>query len=327
MCLTVLRRGAAALALNVAVATAAIALDQNLPAYRPVATLTGHLKSVGSDTLGHEFALWANAFEKFYPDVKIDIEAAGSATAPSALLEGTSQFGPMSRPMTAAETAAFEGKYGYKVSSFRVAVDALAIYVNKDNPIPCLTLPQLSGIFSLNRKAPGSADVKTWGDLGLTGEWAARPISLYSRNTLSGTYEYFRETALYGGDYKPGIKQQVGSEAVVKGVAGDKFAIGYSGIGYKTDEVRAVPLASYYGATCYDASAEATLSGKYPIARYLYVYVNKKPGQPLDTLRAEFIKYILSKDGQEQTEKGGFFPITNEIRENELTKLAISTAP
>ncbi len=327
MCLTVLRRGAAALALNVAVATAAIALDQNLPAYRPVATLTGHLKSVGSDTLGHESALWANAFEKFYPDVKIDIEAAGSATAPSALLEGTSQFGPMSRPMTAAETAAFEGKYGYKVSSFRVAVDALAIYVNKDNPIPCLTLPQLSGIFSLNRKAPGSADVKTWGDLGLTGEWAARPISLYSRNTLSGTYEYFRETALYGGDYKPGIKQQVGSEAVVKGVAGDKFAIGYSGIGYKTDEVRAVPLASHYGATCYDASAEATLSGKYPIARYLYVYVNKKPGQPLDTLRAEFIKYILSKDGQEQTEKGGFFPITNEIRENELTKLAISTAP
>ena len=205
--------------------------------------------------------------------------------------------------MTAEETAAFEEKYGYKVSRFRVAVDALAVYVNKDNPIPCLTLPQLSGMFSLNRKAPGSANIRTWGDLGLTGEWAARPIALYSRNSISGTYEYFRETALYGGDYKPDIKQLPGSEAVVQSVAGDKFAVGYSGIGYKTDGVRAVPLASYYGGTCYDASTEATLSGKYPIARYLYVYVNKKPDQPLDPLRAEFIKYILSKDGQSKPKK------------------------
>lgn len=327
MRLTVRRPGAVALAVSVGVATAAIALDQNLAAYHPVATLSGHIKSVGSDTLGREMASWAKAFENLYRDVRIEIEAKGSATAPQALLDGMAQFGPMSRPMTAEETAAFEGKYGYKVSSFRVAVDALAVYVNKDNPIPCLTLPQISGIFSSNRKAPGSANVKAWGDLGLTGDWAARPIALYSRNTLSGTYEYFRETALYGGDYKPDVKLLPGSEAVVESVAGDKFAIGYSGIGYKTEGVRTVPLASYYGRTCYDASAEATLSGKYPIARYLYVYINKKPNEPLDALRAEFIKYILSKDGQTQTEKGGFYPITNEIREAELKKLGISTAP
>ena len=203
-------------------------------------------------------------FEKLYPDVKVEIEATGSATAPLALLEGRSQFGPMSRPMTAEETAAFQDKYGYKISSFRVAVDALAVYVNKANPVACLTLPQLSGIFSSNRKTPGTSDVRTWGDLGLTGEWARQPITLYSRNTLSGTYEYFRETALYGGDYKPEIKQQSGSEAVVQAVAADKFGIGYSGIGYKTEGVRAVPLASFYGGTCYEASAEATLSGKVP---------------------------------------------------------------
>jgi len=200
-------------------------------------------------------------------------------------------------------------------------------YVNKDNPIACLTLPQLSGIFSSERMAPDSANIKTWGDLGLTGDWAARPITMYSRNTLSGTYEYFRTAALYGGDYKPNVKLEPGSEAVVQNVAGDKFAIGYSGIGYKTDSVRAVPLASYYGGTCYDASAGPTLAGKYPIARYLYIYVNKKPNQALDPLRAEFVKYILSKDGQEQTEKGGFYPITNEIREAELTKLDIATTP
>ncbi len=316
----------ASAALFVALMTghSAYSLDASLPAYRAVEALSGHLKSVGSDTLGHETEAWAKAFEKLYPDVKVDIEATGSATAPTALIGGKAQFGPMSRPMTASETAAFEAKYGYKVSSFRVAVDALAVYVNKDNPISCLTLPQLSGIYSSNRKVPGSADLRTWGDLGLTGEWARQPITLYSRNTLSGTYEYFREAALYGGDYKPEIKQQVGSEAVVQAVAADKFAIGYSGIGYKAEGVRAVPLANHYGATCYEPSAQATLSSKYPIARYLYIYLNRKPNQTLDPLRAEFAKYILSKDGQQQTERGGFFPITNEIRETDLAKLGIA---
>jgi phosphate transport system substrate-binding protein len=312
-----------ATALAVAMAWSAQALDPSLPAYRPVETLAGHLKSVGSDTLGHEMDTWAKGFEKLYPDVKVEVEAAGSATAPLALLEGRSQFGPMSRPMTAEETAAFESKYGYKVSNFRVAVDALAVYVNKANPVACLTLPQLSGIFSVNRKTVGAGDFKTWGDLGLTDEWARQPITLYSRNTLSGTYEYFRETALYGGDYKPGIKQQSGSEAVVQAVAADKFGIGYSGIGFRTEGVRAVPLASYYGGTCYEPSVEATLLGKYPIARYLYVYLNRKPGQPLDALRAEFVKFVVSKDGQEQTERSGFYPITNEIRESDLSKLGI----
>jgi phosphate transport system substrate-binding protein len=302
----------------------AYALDASLPPYRPVPALSGHLKSVGSDTLGHETEAWARAFEKLYPDVKVAIEAKGSATAPAALIDGQAQFGPMSRPMTADETAAFEAKYGYKVSSFRVAVDALAVHVNKDNPIPCLTLPQLSGIFSSNRKAPGSADIRTWSDLGLTGDWTRQPITLYTRNTLSGTYEYFREAALYGGDYKPGIKEQAGSEAVVQAVAADKFGIGYSGIGYKTEGVRAVPLAAYYGGTCYEPSVATTLSAKYPIARYLYIYINKKPNQPLDPLRTEFIKYILSKDGQDQTERGGFFPITNEIRASDLNKLGIA---
>jgi phosphate transport system substrate-binding protein len=300
------------------------ALDASLPSYRPVPALSGHLKSVGSDTLGHETEAWARAFEKLYPDVKVAIEAKGSATAPAALIDGQAQLGPMSRPMTVDETAAFEAKYGYKVSSFRVAVDALAVYVNKDNPIPCLTLPQLSGIFSFNRKAPGSADIRTWSDLGLTGDWSRQPITLYTRNTLSGTYEYFREAALYGGDYKSGIKEQVGSEAVVQAVAADKFGIGYSGIGYKTEAVRAVPLAAFYGGTCYEPSAAATLSAKYPIARYLNIYINKKPNQPIDQLRAEFIKYTLSKDGQEQIERGGFFPITNEIRETDLSKLGIA---
>jgi phosphate transport system substrate-binding protein len=323
-----LNSDARAVAIAAAIVTTMIspnaqALDASLPAYSPVETLSGHLKSVGSDTLSQETEAWAKGFEKLYPYVKIEIEAAGSATAPSALLDGRAEFGPMSRPMTGEEIATFESKYGYRVSRFRVAVDALAVYVNKDNPIPCLTMPQLSGIFSSNIRTHGGGNITTWSQLGLTGEWARQPITLYSRNTLSGTYEYFRETALYGGDYKSTIKQEPGSEAVVEAVAADKFGIGYSGIGYKNEGVRAVPLASYYGGTCYEASAETAMSGKYPIARYLYLYLNKKPSQPLDPLRAEFVKYILSKDGQELTERGGFFPITNEIRDADLKRLGI----
>jgi phosphate transport system substrate-binding protein len=300
---------------------AATALDQSLPPYKTVTGIAGQIKSVGSDTLNNAMELWAKGFGERYPDAKIIIEGKGSATAPPALLDGTSQFGPMSRSMTIAETDAFEKKYGYKVSNLAVAVDALAVYVNKDNPIRCLTVEQVDRIFSSTRKGSGGKSIDTWGDAGLTGEWATKPISLYGRNDLSGTHEFFREIALFSGDYKQEVKPQPGSEAVVRNVADNKFAIGYSGIGYKTDGVRAVPLAITFGRECYDTSAEATYSGNYPIARYLYIYFNKKPNEQIDSLRGEFIKYILSRDGQTQTEKSGFYPITNEVREKELMRL------
>ena len=322
-----LRILAVALAANLAAVSATLALDAKLPAYQTASGISGHIKSVGSDTLNNEVTLWAKGFMERYPDVKIDIEGKGSLTGPPALLEGISQFAPMSRSMTAEEADAFEKKYGYRPVGFRVAVDALAIYVNKENPISCLTLPQLNQIFSSTRKGTGGSNIQTWGDLGMTGEWAAKPIALFGRNTISGTYDFFRNAVLYGGidgAFKQEVKQQPGSEAVVQAVAGDKYAIGYSGIGYKTDGVRAVPLAAASGAQCYDTSAESTLSGKYPIARYLYIYVNKKPDQPLDALRGEFIKYILSKDGQTQTELGGYYPITNDARERDLKKLGLA---
>jgi phosphate transport system substrate-binding protein len=267
---------------------------------------------------------WGKGFMALYPDVKIEVDAKGSATAPPALIEGVSQLGPMSRFMTNDESAAFEKKYGYKATGIRVAVDALAIYVNKDNPIRCLTLQQVDQIFSSTRKGSGGQPIKTWGDAGLTGEWANKPIALFGRNTISGTYEYFRESVLYGGDYKDEVKLEPSSEAVVTDVARDKFGIGYSGIGFKTDGVRTVPLATYDGRPCYEASAEATFGGQYPIARYLYIYMNKNPKQPLDALRSEFIRYILSKEGQERTERGGFYSIMNDIRDAELKKLAIA---
>jgi phosphate transport system substrate-binding protein len=301
----------------------ALAVDPSLPPYQKVDGISGQIKSVGSDTLVDEMTRWSKGFMALYPDAKIAVEGQGSATAAPALVAGTAQFGPMSRPMTTEESSAFETKYGSKVTQFRVAVDALAVYVNKDNPVGCLTLQQLNRIFSSTRRVAFGGNIGTWGGVGLTGDWANKPIALYGRNDISGTYAFFREMALYDGDYKPEMKKQPSSEAVVQMVANDRYAIGYSGIGYKTAGVRTVPLAIAEGSACSDTSAEAAYSRKYPLARYLYIYANKKPDAPLDPLRREFIKYILSKDGQMETEAGGFYSITNADRESDLKRLAI----
>jgi phosphate transport system substrate-binding protein len=318
---------AGALAAMLLSGQAALALDNNLPPYQPTSGLAGQIKSVGSDTLGNEMMRWGKGFMALYPDVRVEVEAKGSATAPPALLAGVSQFAPMSRTISNDESTAFVEKYSYKASHFRVAVDALAVYVNKDNPIACLSVQQVNRIFSVNRRVGFGGNISRWGQLGLTGDWANRPISLYGRNSLSGTYAFFKEMALFDGDYKEEVQQQPGSETVVQHVAEDKFAMGYSGIGYKSAAVRAVPLSLSEGRTCYDTSAETVYSGDYPFARYLYVYLNKKPGQALDPLRAEFIKYVVSKDGQTQTELGGFYSITADDRQDDLQRLGLTTGP
>ena len=309
--------------LSLATAAAAVELDPKLEDYRPVSGVSGNMKSIGSDTLNNLMTLWAEGFKAQYPNVKIEIEGKGSSTAPPALIAGTAQFGPMSRPMKPSEADEFEKKFGYKPTPVSVAVDALAIFVHKDNPIQCLTLQQVDAVFSKTRKGGLDKDIASWGDLGLTGEWAAKPISLYGRNSASGTYGYFKDEALFKGDYKDGVKEQPGSSAVVQGVATDKFAIGYSGIGYKTADVRAVPLAKRAG-QCVEATPEQAYAGKYPLARLLYVYTNKDPNQPLDPLRAEFVKYVLSMQGQQAVIKDGYFPITAKIAEKDAKALGLA---
>lgn len=296
-------------------------LDPALQPYKTISGVSGSLRSVGSDTLNNLEALWSEGFKAKYPGVKISIEGKGSSTAPPALIEGTAQFGPMSREMKSKEIDDFEKKFGYKPSRVRVAVDSLAVFVNKDNPIKCLTLKQLDGIFSKTGKG-GGKEIKTWGDLGLTGQWAGKPISIYGRNSASGTYAYFKEIALFHGDYKDSVKEQPGSSAVVQGIASDKYAIGYSGVGYKTADVKTVPLAVKEG-KCYDATAENAYSGDYPLARFLYIYFNKNPKEPLDPLRAEFIKYVYSKEGQQVVIKDGFYPVSKALADEDLEALGI----
>ena len=306
------------------IAWAQVALDPALKDYKSTSGVSGSLKSIGSDTLNNLMTLWAEGFRTVYPNVKIEIEGKGSSTAPPALIAGTAHFGPMSRPMKSAEIDQFEKKFGYKPAAIRGAVDALAVFVHKDNPIKCMTMQQVDAVFSKTRKGGLDKDITTWGQLGVTGEWANRPIALYGRNSASGTYGYYKEDALFNGDFKDAVREQPGSSAVVQGVASDKFAMGYSGVGYKTADVRTVPLASKAGATCYDATSDNAYSGDYPLSRFLYVYVNVNPNQPLDPLRAEFVKFIYSKDGQTAVVKDGYFPVTSNIAQSDLKSMKLA---
>jgi len=299
----------------------ALQVDPALPAYSAVSGVSGSVSSVGSDTLNNVMSLWAETFNKLYPNVKIQIEGKGSGTAPPALIGGTAQLGPMSREMKSSEVDSFEKKYGYKPTQIRVAVDALAVFVNKDNPLKCLSFEQTDGVFSKSRRGGAKEDVKTWGQLGLTGDWAARPISLFGRNSASGTYGFFKEHVMKNGDYKDEVKEQPGSAAVVQGVTVDRYAMGYSGIGYTTAGIRAIPLSEKTGGACVEATAANAYAGKYPLARFLYVYINRAPGKPLDPLTREFMKFVVVKPGQEVVIKDGFFPILDSIAKEELRKI------
>jgi phosphate transport system substrate-binding protein len=267
--------------------------------------------------------LWSEGFRKFYPNVRVEIEGKGSSTAPPALIEGTATFGPMSRAMKSTEMDEFEGKFGYKPTQLATSIDMLAVYVNKDNPLQGLTLPQVDAIFSKTRKRGYASDIRTWGELGLSGEWTAAPVSLYGRNAASGTYGYFKEHALSNGDYKDSVKEQPGSSSVVQGVARDKYGIGYSGIGYITADVRAVPLAEDADGPMVPAEAKHAYTGEYPLARFLWLCVNYKPGSQLDPLRREFIKYVFSKQGQEVVVKDGYFPVSASMAKKALKEVGI----
>ncbi len=298
----------------------AIQVDPSIPSYKAVSGISGNLNSIGSDTLNNVMTLWAEGFKKFYPNVNIQIEGKGSSTAPPALIEGTAQLGPMSRPMKGTEIDGFEAKYGYKPTALRTSLDSLAVFVHKDNPIKGLTMAQVDSIFSKTQRCKGK-DAKTWGDVGMDGAWGGAPLSLYGRNSASGTYGFFKEHALCNGDYKDTVKEQPGSASVVQGVGEDRNGAGYSGIGYTTSGVRAVPLAAKDGEPFHEANYQNVINGSYPMSRFLFVYINRAPGKPLDPLVKEFAKFVFSKEGQEVVIKDGFFPLPAAVAKEELAKL------
>ncbi|MEX0332111.1 MAG: PstS family phosphate ABC transporter substrate-binding protein [Puniceicoccaceae bacterium] len=303
-------------ALNV---TNAGTVDSDLPVYEPVSGVSGNLDSIGSDTLNNLMTLWAEAFSAIYPNVHIQIEGKGSSTAPPALIEGTAQLGPMSRAMKSSEIDKFEAEFGYKPFQIGVSLDALAVFVHKDNPIDGLDLKQVDAMFSSTLKR-GADPIENWGQAGLDGEWASRSISAYGRNSASGTYGFFKSVALLKGDFKSTVKEQPGSSAVVQGIGSDLYGIGYSGIGYKTSGVKVLAL-SVDGGEMYEATLENCISGDYPLARLLYIYINRNPVEKLDTLTREFLKFVLSKQGQEIVVKDGYYPLPAAIAAQYVAEL------
>lgn len=298
-------------------------VDADLPDYERVAGVSGNLSSIGSDTLNNLMALWAEEFNKFYPSVNVQIQGAGSSTAPPALTEGTAMLAPMSRDMRQSEIQAFEARHGYSPTALPVAVDMLAVYVNRDNPIESLSVPQIDAIFSATRRCGYHENVTRWGQLGLTGSWANRDFALYSRNAVSGTYGFFKDNALCGGDFESSINEQPGSSSVVQGVSESINGIGYSGIGYRTSGVRVLPIVVNEGGVAYHPTAENAATGDYPLARYLYIYINKHPNRELDPLTREFVKMLYSKQGQEVVHRDGFVTLPALIAERILKQLSL----
>ena len=307
----------------------AVTIDPAIAPYSKVSGVSGTLNSIGSDTLNNLMTLWAEGFQKLYPSIKIQIEGKGSATAPPALIAGTAQLGPMSRAMKQSEIDEFEKKYHYQPTVFRVAVDALAVYVHKDNPLQKLTLPEVDAIFSKGRTGGFAKDLSSWGLLGLEGDFADKSIRIYGRNSASGTYGYFKEHALFKGDFKDSVKEQPGSAAVVQAVTEDPYGIGYSGIGYRTSGVRPLLIAEKAGAPYVGVDEESVYSNKYKLARFLFVYINKAPDRPLDPLVGEFLRFVVSAAGQQIVVKDGYLPLKAKMVEKELEKLgtAAGTAP
>jgi phosphate transport system substrate-binding protein len=316
-----IRRCAIAAALFVPFGVAGQGVDSALPDYTKASGVSGNFSSVGSDTLNNLMTLWAEEFKKFYPNVNIQIQGAGSSTAPPALTEGTANFGPMSRQMKSEEIAAFEGKYGYKPTEIAVAIDALAVYAHKDNPVQCMSIPQVDAVFSATRKCGYKEDIVKWSQVGVTGALAEQPMQIYGRNSVSGTYGFFKENALCKGDFKDTVNEQPGSASVVQGVTKSLNGIGYSGIGYKTSGVKAIPLSAKEGGECVEATPDNAISGKFPLARFLFVYLNKHPNKPLPPLEAEFVKMVMSKSGQEVVVKDGYIPLPAKVAAEQLAKI------
>ncbi len=306
----------------VAAVAAPPAVDAAIAPYQAQSGVSGNLDSIGSDTLNNLMTLWAESFRKLYPSVRIQVEGKGSSTAPPALIAGSAQLGPMSREMKPTEIDEFEKTFGYPPTRIRVGVDALAVYVNKDNPLERLTLPQVDAIFSRTRTCGTREAISTWGEAGLTEPaWASRPISLYGRNSASGTYGFFKEVALCGGDFRDTVKEQPGSASVVQGVAEELAGVGYSGIGYRTSGVKPLEIARKEGDPFISVEPANVLGGRYPLARFLYIYLNRAPGQPLSPTVDQFLRFVLSREGQQAVVKDGYLPLPARIVGQELEQL------
>jgi phosphate transport system substrate-binding protein len=314
-------------------------VDPSIPSWTP-----GEVKSepeeevnlVGADIMDEITLGWIKLYRKAYPKLSVTMEAKASGTGGPALTEGRSHMAPIGRELMPAEEKAFEDKFGYKPLAIRVATGSVGslgktatsvIFVDKDNPIKGLTLSELDAIYSKSRKR-GHADITTWGQLGLTGEWANRPIHLYGLKPVNGIEQFVKNVVLLGGEYKDNIQYTKGKgfthafSVAAEDMATNKGGLTYALLSNVTPNIKVVPLAEKEGQPFLHPTVENVYTHKYPLSRYVYIYINKKPGQPLEPKIKEFLKAVLSRAGQDVVAKEGvFIPLTPEVVKEELQKL------
>ena len=281
--------------------------------YRSTPGVYGTITSIGSDTLAGLMAIWAQRFQELYPHVKFQIQASGSATASQALTQGTASIGPMSRLLTAQEIDAFTRVHGYEPTTFIVAIDAIAIYVERNNPIRGLTLREVDSLFSVTRFCGGEKDIEVWNDIGVTKFGESQNIQLYGRNSASGTYDLFKQIGLCNGDYSKRVNEMPSSASVVQSVASSVGGIGYAALGYKNANVKALGI-SINNSDFYLPTPENLREKQYPFTRFLYIIANKPPDKPLGTLERTFLKFVLSDEGQSIVSENGYYAISERTK-------------
>lgn len=294
-----------------------------LPEYKIHQGVSGNLSSIGSETLSHVMSAWFEAFQHLYPNVAVQVQVSGSSTAPPALLAQTSQLATMSRRMTSEEKANFTNKHGYPPTQIKVVIDAPAFYVHKDNPIQAITFRELDAIYSANRRCGAKLAINTWGDLGLKGDWKNRGIQLYGRNSASGTYAFVKQRILCKGDYLPNVNEQPSSGSVLESVNKSLNSIGYSGLGHINFGVKPLALAKKKGGRYILPSRKTVLAGDYPLARFLYIYINLPPNTEVPPLEKAFLDMVLSKTGQDIAEKSGYLSLPPKIVRAERQKIKL----
>ena len=247
-----------------------------------------------------------------YPEVEIEVSGGGSGTALPALLEGRAELAPVSRAMKKDEIAKFQAKFGYEPTQLIVGLDALAVYVNKNNPLKQMSLKQLDAIYSITRKR-GGEQIKFWGQLGLEGDWRDLEIVLKGPSPAMGMHSVFREMALEGGDFRYDLRGEPVATSIVQGVGATDAAIGFASYFYDTKRARPLAIGVNENGPFYEPTHANCVSRAYPMARFLYIYVNKPPGKSLNPLAAHFVAFACSKQGQETAARDGNFPLTADI--------------
>lgn len=294
-------------------------VDPKIGDYVHAGDVSGSVRAVGSSTLSNLLNRWVQDFRLLYPQVQVEVVGGGSGIAMPALLEGKSDLAPMSRPMNRDEIAVFEKKFGYPPTRVTVALDAIAVYVHKDNPIERITLAQLDGIFSISRRR-GGPEVRRWGQLGAAGEWQDLPITIKSPASTHGMHGLFRELVLNGGGYRLDLRAEPVSTSIVQGVGAERGAIGFASYFYATRRTKILPVAANEGGPFIAPTQADAASGRYPLTRFLAIYVNKKPGEPVAGASRALLAFICSRQGQEVVARDGNYPLSAEAAARECSK-------